>query len=105
MHGTPFGLMATHFSVEIVDESLLKVHAMPTCSFEIDIVTMLGDSTNDTHLYTWDFRFLHGAPFGLMATHFFVEVVDESLLKVHAMSTCSFEIHIVAMLGDEETNI
>jgi hypothetical protein len=27
------------------------------------------------------------------------------LLKVHAMSTCSFEIHIVAMLGDEETNI
>jgi hypothetical protein len=36
--------MATHFSIEIVDESLLKVHAMPTCSFEIDIVTMLGDS-------------------------------------------------------------
>ncbi len=61
--------------------------------------------TNDTHFYTWDFRFLHGAPFGLMATHFFVEVVDESLLKVHAMPTCSFKINIVTMLGDEETNI
>lgn len=105
MHGAPFGLMVTHFFVEVVDESLLKVHAMPTCSFEIDIVPMLGYSTNDTHLYTWDLRFLHGVPFGLMATHFFVEVVDESFLKVHAMSTCSFEIDIVTMLGDEETNI
>jgi len=44
-------------------------------------------------------------PFGLMATHFFVEVVDESLLKVHAMPTCSFEINVVTVLGDEKTNI